>query len=32
MGLHNAHMDEYGYNNGRQQIPVMLEAHTKGGD
>ena len=27
-----AHMDEYGYNNDRQQIPVMLEAHTKGGD
>lgn len=26
------HMDEHGYNNGRQQIPVMLEAHTKGGD
>ena len=26
------HMDEYGYNNGHQQIPVMLEAHTKGGD
>ena len=25
------HMDEYGYNNGHQQIPVMLEAHTKGG-
>ena len=25
------HMDEYGYNNGHQSIPVMLEAHTKGG-
>ena len=25
------HMDEYGYNNGHQQIPVMLETHTKGG-
>lgn len=25
------HMDEYGYNNGHQQIPVMLEAHTQGG-
>ncbi len=26
------HMDEYGYNNGRQNIPVMLEAHNPGGD
>ena len=26
------HMYEYGYNNDRQHIPVMLEAHTKGGD
>lgn len=27
---HGPH-DEYGYNNGHQQVPVMLEAHTKGG-
>ena len=27
------HMDEYGYNNGHQQVPVMLEARTQtGGD
>lgn len=25
------HMDEYGYNNGRQQVPVMLEARTQTG-
>ena len=28
-----AHMDEYGYNHGHQQVPVMLEARTQtGGD
>ena len=25
------HMDEYGYNNGHQQVPVMLEARTQTG-
>ena len=25
------HLDDYGYNNGHPPLPVMREAHTKGG-